>query len=351
MDDIVSVIRFPAYLETIIDRLKERNWLIHNFNACNEDLYNPANYVYNQDIHKFEYSFVLDTNIFQYIINAAKKATNNDHHRDAISLVVFCQLASIEIDPTYACYEKAHHSDIGAIEAAMDLALFHKINNSNPDNLAAYSLGHATTFSINSEISTDTSSIVKKLTKYKKLRTWDSFYLIILKIIHIKFFTKSTSEEKISIFIDWCLSEFCFSLVGLVFAIILFGKNPTKQMMKFRQESSREERHSCVVNMTWDLYTSDRFFDKWISKNELEQHIFVSGDKAFGTVLRFAIEVQKSGGNFESFSNHISWSTIDYLNHLDKHKMAIENRAYNSDRWSPEYRKFLIENLEKILYA
>ncbi len=64
----------PVYFQNLIDRLIERNWLVHNFPSVeNEELYNFANYKENKISHDVSYTIYLDLNIYQYILNSVKK--------------------------------------------------------------------------------------------------------------------------------------------------------------------------------------------------------------------------------------------------------------------------------------
>jgi len=278
-DDEFAAI-FPSYMSEIITQVRERDWLIHNFNLEDQDLYNPVGYIYNRETEGIEYSLILDANIFQYIVNSCKKVANNQHQRDAVALIIFCQAASIEIDPTYACYEKSFRSASGPSETAEDLALFHQINNTESEQIAAYSFGLIDKFKPNTKIHTDTSFIVEKLTSYNKLRTWDSLYLITLKIVQISQDRKSSRSDKIKKFVYWSIYEFRFSLIALIFAVIAFGLRPLKNMMKYSPNFLPNENKNALENMTWDLYISSQFFEKWVEKGNAE-HIFASDDRAF----------------------------------------------------------------------
>ena len=70
----------PAYISAIIERLKRRNWLTHNFPLNVEDVHDAAGYLCGKTVNKTEYVCLLDANIFQFIVNASKKHRNADHH-------------------------------------------------------------------------------------------------------------------------------------------------------------------------------------------------------------------------------------------------------------------------------
>ncbi|MBC3927829.1 hypothetical protein [Undibacterium sp. CY21W] len=348
MSHYSSLYLFSPRIEHIVRRLKERKWIIHNFNCDDVDLYNPANYLYNKDASDTEYNLILDANIFQFSINATKNKQRNDYQRDAIALIAFCQIAGIEIDPTYAIYEKAFHSLDDAKEAALNLSIFHKINNSSNDDLANFALGHTDHINLNHKIITNEDSIVEKITRYKKLKTWDSLYLMCLKLADIKFNDEARGEKKIKKFVDWCIFDFRFSIVALVFSIIYFGRNPQKKMMKFSPNDPLDVRRQAISNMTWDMYNASQYFEKW-REDQHAEYMFASDDKAFGFVLTAAVNIQNSNGDFNFFRGQISDDVIIYLNKLNSFQ-KMPTRSYKSAQWNGEYRKSLITELEnKIL--
>jgi hypothetical protein len=96
-----AIYHVPSFMEPVVERLSKRMWLVHNFNIENEnDLYNPANYLYNAEFDKTRYILTLDLNVYQFLINIVKKKIPKENFRDAASLLVFCQVTNIDIDPT-----------------------------------------------------------------------------------------------------------------------------------------------------------------------------------------------------------------------------------------------------------
>lgn len=339
----------PAYISAIVERLKRRNWLIHNFPLNVEDVHDPAGYLCGNAVNNTEYVCVLDANIFQFIVNASKKRSNADHHRDAIALVVFCQFSEIDIDPALACYERINHLEKNADEAVRELLLFRKIDNADSEKLAAYALGITDVVSLNEAIQLDLELTKKKLLQYRRLTNWDSMYLMVLKIVQIKFFETSSNQAKLERFISWCFSDFRLSIVAIVYSAIFFGKTPTKKMMKFSPLADKAEKRKAVENMTWDFFNASRYFELWVS-NAKSEYIFASDDLAFKEVLRQSILAQNPGTGFANLKEHITETSIKYLNAIEGRRATEKNRMYQSEIWSQEYRQKLIVDLESSLF-
>lgn len=191
----------------------------------------------------------------------------------------------------------------------------------------------------------------KVLTKYKRLTEWDSLYLILLSIVDIKFDDTISARNKLSSFLEWLIREFRMSLVGTIYAMVLFGKKPLKRMMKYTSNLDINERKSALWNMTWDLYIMSQFFKKWIGKNEEEEFFFASDDKAFCELLRSAISVQKIG-SFSPLIPYLSkagYEVAERFLSLDESSMK---RVYQTDEWNSQYRDRLIASYEaKLIYS
>jgi hypothetical protein len=338
----------PTYLPAIVQNLKKRGWIIHSFPADDEELYNPTSYLSNQHSDQIDYRCILDANIFQFTVNAVKKSAANANQRDAIALVVFCQLANIELDPTLACYERANYSPALVEEAVNEYALFRMINSGDTDDLAEFALGYTNTLRANRSIVTENAFVAQKIMEFERRKDWDSLYLLTLKITEIRISGNSSSHVKIVSFVSWCLAEFRMSLVALVFSLVAFGKKPAKRMIKFAANQANGEKRKAIFNMTWDLYNATRFFSLWIDKGTSEC-VFASDDIAFSTVLRAAIWVQNNDASFENLAQHVSEETIGYLNEIPEKMKDWKTRKYLSQDWSPSHRETLIKQLEKSL--
>lgn len=336
----------PDYFNEIVQRISSSKWLIHNFNISkNDDLYNPANYQLNIDINNAKYTAHVDLNFFQYLINAAKKEQPNELFREAVAYLVFFQIAGIEVDPTYAIYEKINHKPERTSDAIADLEIFRGINNHDSETLAKYALGISNNIKAIQTIPLDREHLRQELNKYERLTDWDSLYLMILAITHVAFDKTVSKQDKLQTYIKWCIKYFQFSLAASVYAIVLFSNSPLHAMMKFKLNMNSEERKKSLQNMTWDLYYMHRFFRLWVEKAAGHEYFLVSRDRAFFSILGLAVEVQKNS----------NWNALDIF--LGDSKNAISDllknpndqnieRIFRSEKWTPEHRKKLIRDFE-----
>ena len=343
--------KVPGYFNEIVQRISSSRWLIHNFSISNnDDLYNPANYQYNIDINKAKYTAHLDLNFFQYLINAAKREQPNELFRDAVAYLVFFQIAGIEVDPTYAIYEKINHKPERTSDAIADLEIFRSLNNHDSETLAKYALGFSNKIKAIQIEPLDREHWHQELNKYERLTDWDSLYLTILAITHVAFDTKVSKQDRLEIYIKWCIQHFKFSLPASVYAIVLFSNSPLHAMMKFKLNQNFEERAKSLQNMTWDLYYMLRFFRLWSDKTAGQEHFLVSGDRPFFSILRLAVEVQKNSNwnALDSFLGDSKNSITDLL--INPNSQNIE-RTFRSSKWTPDHRGKLIREFEASLFA
>ena len=344
-----SYFMLPAYIEEIAVSLVNRGWIVHSFNTeDNEELYNPSNYLHNSEFEGSKYTLGLDLNIYQFLLNSNKKDTPKDNYRDAAALLVFCQISKIEIDPSYAVYEKVNYEESNLDEALPDLELFKNINNSDTEELAKYALGYESSYDIATEHKINHDEKREILTKYRRLTEWDSLYLILLSIVDIKFDKAVPANKKLPKFLEWLISKFRMSLVGTIYAMVLFGKKPLKRMMKYDPKQSIEGRKSALWNMTWDLYIMNQFFRKWVGKEDADEFFFASDDKAFCELLRSAIKVQQVG-DFSPLTQYLSKSGYEVAEDFLKLDESSVERVYKTKEWGPEYREKLIKSYEEKL--
>ncbi len=312
----------------ILDKLLNRDWLIHAFQLENDNsiysLENIKNILYNNRIHGIQYILYLDTNIYQYLLNSHKKSPTKET-RDAVALLVFCQLCDIGIEPSLAAYEKINYIK----------------DNARNDALMAYALGESNEYLLANHQNIDREVLKNNLIKYNRLTEWDSMYLVMLVYIAINQ-EKISSYEKLKKFRYWMLTDFRQSLVCFVYAIIFFSKTPLKKMMKYKATNLPEQRKKQVFNMTWDLYMMNSFMRNWIPKQETKEFIYATDDKAFKKVLNIVTQIQILG-NYTPFKG--SLHQTDYKNLIKIWDMSIPDseRIYQSEKWTREYRKELIQ--------
>lgn len=341
---------YPSYLENIIESLIERDWLVHNFyNIDDSEIYNVANYLYNKQAKGITYTIYLDLNIYQFIINAFKKSKPKQEFRDAIALVAFCQFAEIELDPTYAVYEKINYRKDDQVpnEIVSDLELFHRINNINNSSIVEFALGDVDTIVPTDSYAMNSNVTKKNLTKYRRLREWDSLYLIVVYVIYISQLPNLSKLDKLTKVVEWMIVEFRLSLVGITFAAIYFSDKPMKRMMKYKVSDEPCSKQRSAFNMTWDLYNLNRYFRMWTERVPKQEGIFASGDKVFNAILRKSIKVQQSSC-LDCFKDFLPQDIVSYLERITFQPGKHFNRVYDSPDWSPSHRDELIRKYESL---
>ncbi|WP_157257214.1 hypothetical protein [Methyloversatilis discipulorum] len=336
----------PQYYPEVVSIVRKANWLIHNFSGEAVDIYNAVDYQHNHHVEGINYRVIVDMNCLQYLLNIVRRPKAHELSRVTAAYLTFFQIADIELDPTYAIYEKINYSDDRADEAISNLELFRGIDNHSLEELAAYALGYEHQLSVRPVISDNRESLRKRLLQYRRLTDWDSLYLCILAITNVATDPSVPRSKKTLKFVNWCISEFRISLSALVYAAALFGKFPAKKMMKYKPQMLRAEKLSMLRNMTWDLYYIDRYMKSWVNKEERSETMMLSADAGLRLTIELAVACQLAGG-------------LDPLRpHLEHELQAVEDasinkhgaaRAYKSEQWSSEYRDNLIRKYESEL--
>lgn len=333
----------PAYYDNIVEIIQPSNWLLHNFKSLNLDIYNPVDYQHNRQVEGINYQVVLDMNVLQYLLNVVKRDQSTEHSRIATAYLAFFQIADIQLDPTYAIYEKINYSGENADEAISNLEQFNGINNHSLDELAAYALGYEQKLRVAPMVSDDRAKLKAELLQYKRLNDWDSLYLCVLSITDIYLDTSISHSQKTIKFVEWCIRDFRFSVVALVYACAFFGQRPARKMMKFKLKESQKRKSAALNNMTWDLYYIDKYMKAWASKDTSLERLMLTADKGLALIMQLGIECQHSQG-LEPLRSHIG-SEVDCVNLAYKNRNSV-SRAYQSKDWGYEYRANLISELE-----
>lgn len=324
-----------------------KNWIISAFDINKRDLFNPANYIYNEDFHGLQYKLILDRNIFSFIISASLKSKPKQIYRDAIALIVFCQMANIMIEPNMAVYEKINFNTSNAEEAVEELILFYRIDNTASDNLMSYAIGFSNEISPPHMNKWNSEEIKGQLTKHEWLKEWKSLYLIVLNLVYIAD-QEDSNQDKLKRFIAWMVKDFRLSLVSIVHAIFLFSSIRKKNMVKFRRGDTVSNRQQQINNMTWDLFFMNNFFRKWVGKNEKEEFLVATDDKLVKEVLEKAIFIQ-ANEDIRAINKYLHPNEVEIIEAVLDTINNTQNRTYNSDKWSYEYRDKLIKEMEKVL--
>lgn len=353
MEDMTVVGWFPAYVADVLDVIGDGGWLVQNFNVKSHDeALNPASYLYNSRFGESAYTACVDLNVFQFMVNSVKKNSPHPLYRAAIAYLAFCQVAEIEVDPTYAVYEKVNHQAERAREGVDDLAIFHRLNNMPTEELALYAAGESDVLNLDNSLdSVEVGHIESELTRYTRLKEWPSLYAIILAIVDIEIDSHIPARKKLGIFIEWSFRVFRNSLPGFVFAVSVFGHHRLGRAMKFDRSQPVSARKSALQNMTWDLYYMQQYFQRWVDRSPGTETMFLTNDGAFGQILGLSIEVQKKGSldPLERYINKFDQQMFAYMVDPDTYP---HERAYKSDAWGVEYRGKVISELEgKLLGA
>jgi len=340
----------PAYVDDISDRCVDLDFLVHSFELENtSDLYNPVNFLRNIHIDACVYTLILDTNMYQFLINSYKKETFSSKHRDAISLLVFCQLSDIQVDPTYPVYEKLNRDFSNLDEVLNDLDIFYRINSADPNQLAPFALGQSDKYELHPPIEHCMENISKGLLKHQRIRPWHHYYLIILVISDIHLNQNNKPVDKLRAFLNWMFKDYLKSAIGVVYASTFWGEFPISKMMKLKNSQPKKERQKAIDNMTWDLMIMDKFLSSWIGNETQNEYIIATDDRVFKSLLKATIELQRSGG-LEVLKSLIGEGAYNVLSEFDSWNVESESRALNSEKWGAEYIESSIRKYEIKLF-
>ncbi|MCK9171670.1 MAG: hypothetical protein M0P01_14765 [Treponema sp.] len=338
-------ITLPHGFEKVISQVQEQGWLITNLEGRDEDIHNPAAYIFNNKLNKTKYKVILDRNIFRFIVSAYSTKEPKQKHRAAISLICFCRASEICFEPNLALYERLLPKRLLVDQAIEELLLFYKIDNGDDDSLLRFSIGESDHFEIFNGYITDKERIKKDLTKTEWLTDWRSLYLVLLKLLQY-YFCSLSRKEKILKFIEWTVKYFRLSFVCINFAIFLFSSNRIKNMMKFKVASSPEEKINQIYNMTWDLFFMNHYFKELREKTENEELMVATDDKVIRFLLKVGIGVQQEQ-SFEYFKKYLPLKEHCWIDDLQNIIKSAKDRVYDTPKWSMDYRNELIKEEEK----
>lgn len=350
MQNMTVIYQFPSYVANVMEIIGDGEWLVHNFNIdIHSEALNLAGYLYNTEFDGSSYTVCVDLNVFQFLVNAVKKDVPKDIYRLAIAYLAFFQTAGIEVDPTYAVYEKVNHQPERAREGVEDLDIFHQLNNMPTNQLAMYAIGESNQIILQNSLgSTDVDHMEAELTRYRRLKEWPSLYTIVLAIVEIEFDGSIPRRKKLASFIDWSFREFRNSLPGFVFAISVLSHQKLGRAMKFDPSKPVDKRRAALENMTWDLYYMRQYFERWVKRPAGAETVFLTSDKAFAHILRLSIDVQKAH-NIQPLEQYISGLDQQLFSYVLNPENYPHDRAYMSERWGQEYRDEIAAKLERKL--
>lgn len=336
----------PEHYHNIVEITRSAGWLAHNFRAEDLDIYNAVNYQYNREIDSINYQIILDMNCLQYLLNMARRPESSELSRIAAAYLAFAQIADIQLDPTYAIYEKINYTDDLADEAISNLEQFRGIDNHSLDELIEYALGQKERLYIEPKAITDREKLRSELLQYRRLTDWDSLYLCVLSITSIAFNSSVPRPKKLLTFVNWCINDFRFSLAALVYAAVLFGNSPAKKMMKYKEHDPHLKKQAALRNMAWDLYYIDRYMKSWAKKAQHTEILMLTADNSLRLTMQLAVKCQHTG-DLTPLQSHLTNELPAIENAYMNKNSAI--RAYNSIGWGYEYRNSLIAKYESEL--
>ncbi|OCH57493.1 hypothetical protein A6D98_19455 [Aliivibrio fischeri] len=227
--------------------------------------------------------------------------------------------------------------------------MFRQIDNAEMDHLAEFVLGETDSIKLSEPAYLDRRHLNEKLTEYRRLKKWDTLYILVLKLTELYFCNKGLSnEEKLKVFWRWCHEEFLFSLVASCLAIKLFGNKRIPKLMKYEPKYSAELNKKHLINMTWDLFLLDKFFENWVEKNEQQEFIYASNDKPFQEVLKIAIEVQSSGVDV-TLTKDLSSTLLESFCATFEQVNVKQGRRISSVADFQSFREGLIAEYESVL--
>ena len=172
-------------IDSVMQNIYKRDWLITFFQTDKVCTYDPFLYLKSKYLYGTQYKMVIDRNIFQYVINSTRRAISTKDYRDAIGLLIFANIAEIEIEPNLAIYEKINYYHKNVDEAINELQDFYNIDNTNIEVLLNYVLEKTDKVNITYNKNIDKILLSKQLCKYERLAKWDAFYLFVLKMVSI----------------------------------------------------------------------------------------------------------------------------------------------------------------------
>lgn len=225
--------------------------------------------------------------------------------------------------------------------------IFDRINNTESSELALFALEYEPEFVLKEIEQIDRGDVVAGLTKYRRLREWDSIYLLILFVVKTDL-TDLSNEEKLVSTLNWMIFKFRKSLPVFVYCVVYFGKLPIKRMMKFKRNRSPDINRAQLENMTWDLFIINHFFRTWTSADPLVETLYASDDVGFKTILRRAIEIQYAE-DVEPLRDILSKSAFNKVVEWNESEFSEDERMYSNTDDAYDYRAKLINELEKEL--
>lgn len=332
----------------IIDRLKERKWIISFFDTTEDKIYNPAIYRYNVECDNCNYILVPDRNIISYILDSSNEKRVSQNSRDAIGLILFCQIANIVIEPNLAMHEYISFNKDNIEKALDEIELFRNIDSYSDEAIMDYAMGRIDYLPNVKPLKIDERvELSDEISKITWLKEWDYFYLVVLKLISINKLDINNETKRFE-FINWMSNEARLSTVAFIYSMYLFSRNKVRGMIKYKENDSHETQRAAVKNMTWDLYYINSGLRLYQSKKENQEYVFVSNDNVLKMVFGKLVQVAyKELDAIKDLFTHKEFLGVKGLYEFTK---TNPKSAYRLRKWSNERRQMLIAELEEELF-
>ena len=173
-------------------------------------------------------------------------------------------------------------------------------------------------------------------------------YLITMKITELEF-RNISCFDKFKQFMDWQYKEYRFSMVGTIYALIIFSSRRIKGMMKFKIKENKTIKKKQLYNMTWDLFFMDFYSKKLVDKKNNEEFLIATDDKVVKYLLQIIMRTNMSG-NISTLKDYLSekdYPMFDY--YLATHKRNDEREFRGKYFKKDDHRENLIKSYESIL--
>lgn len=292
--------------------LIRKNLCIFNFEERNlAQLYNPTDYRINQIQFGYQYTAVIDQNVFQQIISIGNGKSIDSRRQYAIAFLIFCQESDITIEPNMSIYEEYLNPSKDRNKVIEELRRFYLIDHVPTGQLHELLQGKRTALDL-PPIEIESNGIQGDLDASLPLKRWNAMYLTILKIVDVHETQIGKRTEKICALLKWMTDEFYFSLIGLIFLAVLVGKAQISGHYKFDRKSNADKKKRQLANMAWDLYYCDTYLRKWVEDEPDHYWIYCSEDKVVLEMLRVAVDIHFQG-DLSPLKSHLNVDEVQYI--------------------------------------
>ncbi|MDX8377680.1 MAG: hypothetical protein R8L53_06620 [Mariprofundales bacterium] len=121
------------------------------------------------------------------------------------------------------------------------------------------------------------------------------------------------------------------------------------KLMKYKPGLSIKKKGS-LINMTWDLFFLDKFFENWKKNEQNKEFIYASNDKPLKEILEMAISIQIKE-NANHLNGYISSSLIKKINKIDGMMNETKGRGIVAAADFKSYRDELINKNESVVLS